>query len=156
VKTRCAWLPALAAPVTVLGHVVSEALASGRSLVTVAWEPAHLVLLIVAVLAFPLWLRAANARRLGYVVAAVVAISLLVEGNGLSVVALAFAVALSVLLGLLGGWAIECASFAALPHVRVARTTLAKPIPAPAVPRFGPYFAFMPTRGNRPPPLLLA
>ena len=154
-KRRYGWLPILAAPITVIGHVVSEAIASGKDVLTVAREPAHLVLLLLVLLAFPMWLRAARRRRLGYTMAAVVALSLLVEGNGLSAAALAVAIAISLVIAWLGGWAIERASLAMVLVVRGRFHAPLAPTVGPRVPRHGPYFAFVATRGNRPPPALL-
>jgi len=128
--------------------------ASGQNLLTVARQPAHVVLLILAVLALPLWMRAARARLLGQSIAAVIATSLLLEGNGLSAVSLAIAVAVSLVFALVGGWAIEGVAFAALPEICIPHGPDASGRPIGA-PRRGPYFAFVATRGNRPPPVLL-
>jgi len=152
---RYGWLPVLAAPTTVIGHIVSEAIASGRDVFAVAWEPQHLLLLVLALLAFPIWSRAANRRRLGYTIAAVVALSLLLEGNGLSAAALGVAVAISTILGFFGGWAIESADLCAVARVRYVEASPPILTLPSGTPPAGPYFAFVATRGNRPPPVPL-
>ncbi|HTV94340.1 MAG TPA: hypothetical protein VMG98_16685 [Verrucomicrobiae bacterium] len=153
-KRRYGWLPVLAAPITVVGHIVSEAIASGKDVLAVAWEPAHLVLLLLAVAAIPLWLRAANRRRLGSTIAVAIALSLLVEGNGLSAIALAVAVVISALFGFFGGWVIESARFG-VPDIGFKPALPPALVFSAGVPSTGPYFAFVATRGNRPPPTAL-
>lgn len=155
VKRRSAWLPALAAPVALLGHLVPEALISGRPLLALAREPAHLTLLVLSIAAIPLWLRAARARRLGLAIFGFVAVTLLTEGNGLSAIALLTTVALSAIVSWLGGLAIEAAACESDPGFRLATPArIRAALPAP-VDRCGPYFAYVAARGNRPPPLLL-
>ncbi|HUA07923.1 MAG TPA: hypothetical protein VMA98_01530 [Candidatus Acidoferrales bacterium] len=153
-RRHASWIPALAAPLAVLGHVVSESLAGGRPLLSVAWEPSHAVILLLALAAMPLWFRAAASRRLGSALFAFIALSLLLEGNGLGVAALLVAVAVSLALAWLSGWAIERVSLCAVPIACVRCGLPPARILAPCVPRYGPYFAFVPTRGNRPPPFL--
>ena len=155
-KRRYAWLPALAAPITVLGHVLSEALASGRNLLTVAREPAHILLLIVALLALPVWLRAARSRQLGLAMFGFIAVTLLAEGNGLSAAALLAALAISAIISWLGGLALGVVADADDFELTFATPTrIRAALPAP-VDHYGPYFAYVAVRGNRPPPLLLA
>jgi hypothetical protein len=149
------WVPALAAPLAVLGHIVSETLASGRNLLAVAGEPSHFVMLVLALAAMPLWFRAAAARRLGETMFVFVAVSLLVEGNGLGAAALLTALAISALISWLSGLAI-CAAIrpnsGGVPIGALPRVVAALP---PAVDLVGPYYAFVSSRGNRPPPVLL-
>ncbi len=153
-ETRTNWVPALAAPIAVLSHILSETLASGRNLLAVAQEPSHFVMLVLAVAAMPLWFRAATARRLGEAMFGFVALSLLVEGNGLGAAALVAALAISAIISWLSGLAI-CAAVAA-PAASVslgAEPDRVATLP-PAVDLPGPYYAFVSSRGNRPPPLL--
>lgn len=149
-------MAALAAPVALLGHIVPEALVSGRPLLALLQEPVHLALLVLSLGAIPLWLRAARSRRLGLAIFGFVAVTLLAEGNGLSTGALLAALAISAIISWLGGLALEAAvdagdyAFTLAPPTRVRAA-----LPAP-VDRSGPYFAYVAARGNRPPPLLLA
>jgi hypothetical protein len=152
---RSAWLPALAAPIALLGHLLPEALVSGRPLLALAEEPVHLALLALSLGAVPLWLRAARSRRLGLAIFGFIAITLLAEGNGLSAVALVAALAISALISWLGGLALEAAvETAAVPTLAaLAQTVVVLPAPVELA---GPYFAYVASRGNRPPPPLLA
>jgi hypothetical protein len=155
-RRHASWVPALAAPIAVLGHIVSESLASGRALFSVACEPTHTVILLLAVAATPLWFRAAASRRLGHALFAFIALSLLLEGNGLGAAAMLVALVISAF--------ISCLSAVALERAFVAREGAIKlgdpPRVCAALPArldlTGPYYAFIPVRGNRPPPLLLA
>ncbi len=133
-----------------------EALVSGRPLLALAGEPVHLCLLALSLGAIPLWLRAARSRQLGLAIFAFIAVTLLAEGNGLSVAALTAALAIAAIISWLGGFALQ-AAVDATPSA-ATRTTLAQTsdkLPA-LVELAGPYFAYVPTRGNRPPPSLLA
>lgn len=150
-RRKGTWVPALAAPIAVLVHIVSEALATGHSLLAVAWEPAHLVLLAIAVAASPLWFRAAGHRRLAHAMVAFIALSILAEGNQLGAGALICALLLSLLAGALAGLAIQrAADPASVPQRRFERSYR---IVVRSVARLGPYYAFVPAHGCRPPPL---
>jgi hypothetical protein len=74
-KRGTTWVPALAAPIAVLVHILSEAMATGRGLGAVAWEPSHLALFAVALIAMPFWFRAAGTRRLAQALVAFVGVS---------------------------------------------------------------------------------
>jgi hypothetical protein len=152
---RSAWLPALAAPIALLGHLLPEALVSGRPLLALAEEPVHLALLGLSLGALPLWFRAARSRRLGLAIFGFIAVTLLAEGNGLSAAALLVALAISAIISCLGGLALEAAVETAAGPSLVALTLTAAKLPA-LVECAGPYFAYVPSRGNRPPPPLLA
>ena len=153
-RHRRTWVPALAAPAAVFGHIVSESLVSGQNVLAVALHPAHAIVLALALAAMPLWFRAAGTRTLGQAIWLFIALTLLLEGNGLGATAMAGAFAISALIAWLGGLAITHAI--AEPErgvsVPVRVYQLAN---APDVDLSGPYYAFLPTRGNRPPPRLL-
>jgi hypothetical protein len=153
-RRKTNWVPALAAPLAVLGHIVSETLASGRNLLAVACEPSHFVMLVLALAAMPLWFRAASARRLGEAMFGFVAVSLLVEGNGLGAAALVTALAISAIISWLSGLAI-CAAACGTTGVPIGAPPRVVAALPPAVDLPGPYYAFVSSRGNRPPPLLL-
>jgi hypothetical protein len=149
-RRRGTWVPTLAAPIVVLVHIASEALATGHSLLSVAWEPAHLVLLGIAAAASPLWFCAAGRRRLAHAMAGFIAISLLVEGNQLGAGALLCALLISLLVGALAGFAIQRA--ADIAPVRYRRSEQFFRIAMRRAVRSGPYYAFVPSHGSRPPP----
>lgn len=146
------WVPALAAPIAVLGHILSETLVSGRSMPAVAREPSHAVLLLLSIAAFPLWFRAAASRRLGHAIFGFVALSLLVEGNGLSATALVAAIAITALWSWLSAAAIERVTRASRiePSFRTGRQ-LRCALTSGQTPA-GPYYAYVAAHGSRPPP----
>ena len=146
----------LAAPLAVLGHIVSETIASGHSLLSVAREPSHLAFLILALAAAPLWFRAAGSRRLGHAIFAAIAVSLLVEGNGLGAAAMVTALAISAVISWLGGIALSAPGSASDAGTAINRAGAAHVEPVCEPERREPYYAFVSSRGNRPPPLLLA
>lgn len=150
-RRRGTWVPALAAPAVVLVHIVSEALATGKGLLALAWEPSHLVLLAIAAIASPLWFRAAGHRRLAHAMAGFVALSVLAEGNQLGAGALVCALLLSLLAGALAGLAVQrAAEPAPVPRLRFERFSR---LLTRRAARSGPYYAFVPAHGCRPPPL---
>lgn len=135
-----------------LGHILSETLASGRNPLAVAAEPSHLVLLILSLAAGPLWFRAAASRRLGQAVFGFIALSLLVEGNGLSASALAAAIAITALWSWLTARALEYAGAARGERARYrGQMPLGMALTAGATPA-GPYFGYVRAYGSRPPP----
>jgi len=140
----------------VLGHIVSESIASGHPLLSVAREPSHLVFLVLALAAMPLWFRAAHSRLLGHAIFAAIALSLLLEGNGLGAAAMLVALAISAVISAVSGIAIDVAltSLDAETTIEAPRARVAGGVREPE--RCGPYYAFVSSRGNRPPPLLLA
>jgi hypothetical protein len=150
-RRRGSWVPSLAAPIVVFVHILSEALATGRGLLLVAWEPAHLVLLGVAAVALPLWFCAAGRRRLAPAMVGFIAVSLLIEGNQLGAGALLCALLVSLLVGALAGLAIQRAAQVA--PVRSLRLEQSFRIAFHGTIRSGPYYAFVPAHGSRPPPL---
>jgi len=154
-RRKPAWVPMLAAPVAVLGHIVSETVASGHPFLVVAREPSHLVFLILALAAMPLWSRAAGSRRLGHAIFAAIAVSLLVEGNGLGAAAMLTALAISAVISWLTGLAFAAMLSTGETGTRIHRSGLVLVDPVCEPERSGPYYAFVPSRGNRPPPLLL-
>jgi hypothetical protein len=147
------WLPALAAPSALVAHIVSESLASGESVSRVAAEPSHLGLLALSLLLLPLWFAAARMRALGLVLFAFVAASLVFEGNGLGAGAMLAALLYATIASWLAAHAIgaftasgdnrhpsHCYADVVRRHVAAGRTLS------------GPYFAYVPVFGNRPPP----
>jgi hypothetical protein len=150
------WLATLAAPIVVLGHILSEALASGRGIGEVALEPSHGLLLVLSFAAAPLWFRAVGARRLGVAIGGCIALSLLLEGNGLGAAAMVTALAISAVIGWLGGLALGAVCVPSERRIAIAPLFRHRPHRAAEPDSPGPYYAFVTTRGNRPPPLLLA
>ena len=150
-RRRATWVPTLAAPAVVFVHILSEALATNKGLLAVAWEPSHLILLTIAAIASPLWFRAAGHRRLAHAMAGFVALSVLAEGNQLGAGALVVALLLSLIAGALAGLAVQrAAEPAPVPHRRSERLFR---IVTRSAARSGPYYAFVPAHGCRPPPL---
>jgi hypothetical protein len=151
--TRLANAASLAAPAPVLGHILSEAIASGHGIVAVAYEPSHLYQLIASLIAVPLWRRAAAARRLSLCIFAFTAVTLLFEGNGLSISMLIVALALAALMIWAGDSAVKAAlstiDGAARIPAGMPRATL---LASTGVHVTGPYYAYVAARGNRPPP----
>jgi hypothetical protein len=155
-RRHASWVPALAAPVAVLGHIVSESLAGGRALLSVAREPSHVVILLVAVAATPLWFRAAASRRLGHALFAFIALSLLLEGNGLGAAAMLVALMISAIISCVSAFALEHRVVAREGAIRLGDPRRACAALPARLDLAGPYYAFIPVHGNRPPPLLLA
>lgn len=152
-KRRLAFAPALAAPVPVLGHILSEALASGHGVWAVAHEPSHLYELILSLLALPLWRRAAAARRLSASIFAFTAITLVFEGNGLSIPMLITALVLAAAMTLVADSAVKAALGAIACGARVLRNADRVAAVLPTTGHLsGPYYAFVAAHGNRPPP----
>jgi hypothetical protein len=145
------WVPALAAPIAVLVHIVSEALATGRGLVAVTWEPSHLALLVVALAAMPFWFRAAGARRLAQAMVAFVGLSLLADGGQIGLGALFAALFVSACFAWVAGFAIQRA--ADPPRSQPAWSLRPTPVTVRGVVPSGPYFAYVTVHGCRPPPL---
>jgi hypothetical protein len=148
---RGSWIPALAAPIAVLVHVVSEALATGHDLLLVAWQPSHLLLLVTALAAMPLWFRVAGTRRLAQAMVAFVGLSLLADGGQIGAGALVCALSLSAFFAWIAGFAIQEAAEPLPPRPAWSQRALAVATRG-AVPT-GPYYAFVAVRGCRPPPL---
>jgi len=149
------WLPALVAGSAVFGHVAAEALASGRSLFSVASEPMHLYLLVLPVVLSPLWVRASAARLIGPAIFGFIAVTLCCEGNGLGAAALTVALCVSAFLAWLGGAALDSLADAVGADVVIAVAAAAVRPRAIRAQCAGPRIPYVPTRGNRPPPLLL-
>ena len=152
-KRRLANAAALAAPAPVLGHILSEAIASGHGILAVAYEPSHLYQLAASLIAVPLWRRAAAARRLSVCIFAFTAVTLLFEGNGLSLSMLAVALALAALMT----WVCDSAVKAALCTIDAATPMFggmprARALASTGVTMTGPYYAYVAAHGNRPPP----
>jgi hypothetical protein len=148
-------LPAAAGPLVLAAHLCAEALVSGRSLYSVAAEPLHAYLFLLAVLSTPFWTFAARRRCLRLTLLATLGLTLALEGNGLGRLSLIGALLLGSFLVWLGGLAIERVAVArAIPPTRVLRC-VQRVVALGHPPVYGPYFAFVPIRGNRPPPQLL-
>jgi hypothetical protein len=154
-RRETSWVPALAAPIAVLGHIASESLAGGRALLSVACEPSHAVILLLAVAATPLWFRAAASRRLGHALFAFIALSLLLEGNGLGAIAMLVALVISAAISCLSAVALQRAFVPQDRAVRLGELSRTRATLPARLDLAGPYYAFIPVRGNRPPPLLV-
>ncbi len=148
-------LPLAAGPLVVLAHLAAEALVSGRSLLSLAAEPLHVYLFLLGAISAPLWIFAARRGCLRLCLLTVVASTLALEGNGLGNLALIGAILIASALAWLGGLAIERASLGS-PAFTTRVLRYARPVVMRRrSPAFGPYFGFVPIRGNRPPPQLL-
>lgn len=155
-KRRFACLPALAAPIPILSHVVSQAIVSGHGLLAVAQEPSHLYELGLSLLVIPLWGAAARARRLNAAIVAFTALTLLCEGNDLSATMLVAAIALAAMISWVGGSAVQAAYAVAANVDRFAWSAPRDVVVRDPLHVAGPYYAFVSTRGNRPPPCVVA
>jgi hypothetical protein len=149
-KRGTTWVPALAAPIAVLVHILSEAMATGRGLGAVAKEPSHLALFAVALIAMPFWFRAAGTRRLAQALVAFVGVSLLADGGQIGLGAMVLALSVSALFAWIAGFAIQRA-VEPLPSQPAWGHRALVAVADYAVPT-GPYYAFVPAHGCRPPP----